>query len=683
MLLVSADGLSSRALSLVESAQVERAMVVGDPSGIPQATLSVLDKLGILVERVAGQDVYGTAAAAGRFADPGHATPARAETAIVVSDADPAGATAATPLAAGRSVPVLVTSAEELHPSTAGFIADNEISRVLLVGSTTEFSSEVALAIEAAGADVVRIVGETPQDLALTAGDYFEDVYLRDPRCTAGPRRFAVVPAGQARMALAAVPLLAHLCTALSYTDDGQLSPQTRNDIYLARHSPRGAQVHVFADADRISDSTVDIVLPPIRLAFPVTDPTLPGTNNTMAVIDEQRHVTLHLQGEGFSGINWLAWSPNAPRLAFAAKQAGTAGLFLLEPDSGAARRLTPPDRTLWLSTWAPAQWSPTGTHLAMSAYEDPDGNYHGTDADLYVIGVDSGNFTELSTSEDHDQFMYWNPAGDRILFLRHDQFGLPLGWMPNRDRAFLANITDSTVTELDLDGQALWYAQWSPDSSLIAMALVDDDRSQNGGLGPPRIQLVSSDRMPFVAADGYLADGYVLGWSADGSLLAVSQVLSDGADYERRIATVDAGGQELTELTELPGLSPDEHLRFWSWAPDHNALLFDRYDSEVHRTGSLLLVDAEQHSLLRLPGPIEQAEYRPFDFSPDGEQIGSMVYADVWLIVATDTRTGGSERLLLDVTEYRGQRTEQWADVRFLWNHHGLSGTIEWYADY
>ncbi len=52
---------------------------------------------------------------------------------IVVSDAEPTGAIAAAPLAAFGSLPLLATPAEELHPGTAGFIADNEIGRVLLV----------------------------------------------------------------------------------------------------------------------------------------------------------------------------------------------------------------------------------------------------------------------------------------------------------------------------------------------------------------------------------------------------------------------------------------------------------------------------------------------------------------------------------------------------------------------
>ena len=683
VLVVPADGLRLEALSLLESAQVERAMIIGDRGGTLQAALPELDAMGIDVELIAAEDVYATASAVADIAAADRGSAGLHRTAIVIGGADPADAAVAVSLAAANDVPLLITPAEDLHPSTAAFIADNELDRVLLVGSTSEFSSAVSAAIEAAGARIVRLRGETAHELALAVGDHFEEIRGDEPQCTSGPTRFAFASPDDPLKALVAAPLLAQLCAPLSYADTDRLPPQIRNGIYLARHSQRGAQVHVFADAEQIPDSTLDIVLPPIRLAFPVTDPTQPGNNNTMAVVDEQRRVTLYLQGEGFSNIDWLAWSPSAPRLAFAASRDGVNGLFLLEY-THASRRLTPADQTLWLSTWVPAAWSPTGSHIAMSAYDDPDGEYHDRDADLYAIGVDSGEFTVLAASEEHDQFMQWNPEGSRFLFLRHDQFGLPLGWMPDRDHAFLADIGDSTVTALDLDGQALWHAQWSPNSSLIAMALVDDDVSHGGGLSTPRIQLVAIDRMPLVSADDHLTDGYVLGWSADGTLLAISEVLSDGVNFQSRFATVDVASRQLADLIADPHIdSSGEHLRFWSWSPHDNAVLFDRYNSETHDTESLLLIDINQQSHVQLPDPVAQAEYRPFGFSADGTEIGSVVYADVWLIVATDARDDGSERLLLDVTEYRGLRTEQWADVRFRWDEHGLSGTIEWYADF
>ena len=682
MLLTPAEGLGAEALSLLESTHVERALIVGDLGGAVSASLSVLGELGVAIERVAGEDVYATSAAAGRVPGAGYGSSALANTAIVVSAGSPTGAIAAVS-PSGQGMPVLFTPPEELHPSTAEFIVANAISRVLLIGSATEFSPGVAQSIEAAGAEVVLLTGETPHDVETSVARHFEETNGREPHCTTSPTTFVVGLADDPHTALVAAPLLAHLCAPLLHVDGDQLSPKARNDIYLARHRQGGAQVHVFANTEDLPDSIVDIRQPPIRLAFPVDDPAVQGLNDTMAVIDEQRHVKLYLQGEGFTGINWLAWSPNAPRLAFAATHDGVDGLFLLEADTGSARRLTPPDRTLRLSTWAPAQWSPTGTHIAMSAYDDPTGNYHDRDADLYLVNADSGAFTVLAESDEHDQFIQWNPAGDRILFLRHDQFGLPLGWMPERDRVFLADISDRSVSALDLKGQALWHAQWSPDSSMIAMALIDDDASHSGDPGTPRIRLVASDPSPVASAGDDLTDGYILGWSADGSMLGVSQVLSDGDNYQSRIAIVDAADRQLTELAEPPDLTPHEHLRFWSWAPHQNAVLFDRYNTDTRNTGSLLLIDAEGQSLLQLPGPIAQAEYRPFGFSPDGSQTGSTVYSDVWLIIATDTRSDGSERLLLDVTEYRGLRTEQWADIQFFWNQYGLSGTIEWYADY
>ncbi len=195
---------------------------------------ATLAELGVAVEHQAGPDASATAAAVAEYLGVGTGAAPLEDAVIVVSDAEPTGAIAAAPLAAFGSLPLLITSAEDLHPGTAGFIADNEIGRVLLVGSTTDFSPEITSAIEAAGADVVRVVGETPQDLAQAVRGYFEEVRAHDSRCSAGPKQFAFALADDPLKALVAAPLLAQACTPLLFADAGSLSPQTRNDIYLA-----------------------------------------------------------------------------------------------------------------------------------------------------------------------------------------------------------------------------------------------------------------------------------------------------------------------------------------------------------------------------------------------------------------------------------------------------------------
>lgn len=684
MLVVPADGLGPQALAMLDTARVQRAVLVGDHGAALRSALPELDALDIAVEQAVEDDLYATAAAVAEHLVAGDDPAGVHRTAIITSAAGPAAAVVAASLAATRGLPLLFSPAESLHAATAEFFADHRIEFVLLVGTTDEFSAAVTEALVAAGIGVVAVSADTPAKLALHGVDASEESLGADPRCTASPSGLAVASPHDPLTALAAVPLVAQSCAPLVYVGDGTLPPRTRNDIYLARHSSRGAQVHVFADTEHILDSTVDATLPPIRLAFPVTDPALPGSDNTMAIVDEHRNISLHLQGADFSGINWLAWSPSAPQLAFAATHHGIDGLFLLEPETGATRRLSPPDRALRLSTWAPARWSPTGRHIAMSAYDGSEDSDPDQAADLYLIDIVAGTFQVLAASEDHDQFIYWSPTGDRILFLRHDQFGTPLGWMPHRDRVYLADVTDRTVTAVDLDGQALWDAAWSPDSNLIAMALVDDETLRTGGLGTPRVHLFKSDQTSISATGGHLADGYVLGWSADGSRLAISQVLSDGSETSMHLAVLDMGTGDLIDLGKQRDGSGN-FLTYAGWLPTGNVLVLRRYDSDTRNTNGLLLLNTDDQSSTIVGESVVDSAYGPFGFSPDGSQIGSEVFAQgMRLIVATDTRSDGSDRLLLDATEYTGYwGGELWADAIFRWDESGLSGTIEWYADY
>ncbi len=690
LVLVPPEGLRDEAIFLLQSADVRKALLVGNFEEVNEHLLATLAEFGIAVEHQTGPDASATAAAVADHVRVDAGSARSGDAVVVVSDAEPATAIAAAPLAAFGSLPLLITPAGELHPSTAGFIADNEISRVLLVGSATGFSPEVALAIEAAGADVVRVVGETPQDLARAAAGYFEEAHAQDSRCIAGPKQFAFARADDPLMSLAAVPLLAQACTPLLFADAGSLSPQTRNDIYLARHRPGGVQVHVFADTERIPDSTVDITLPPIRLAFPVTDPTLAGAHNTMAVIDEQRQVTLYLQDEGFRGINWLAWSPNAPRLAFAATQDETAGLFLLEPDAGTTRRLTPPDEHFAFSTWASPGWSPDGTRIALSAYVGGE-SHREPGADLYVVDVASGQLEEVSVTDLQDHFLKWTPDSRHVLYLRHDQFGTPLGIHTLRENAFLADVFEGTSTQLRLDGRALLSASWSPDGGYFAFELTEADIDDNHlwGTGTPRVFVAPKIQLPYAVAVEGISDGGLFwwspdgGWSTDGTRLAFSRIVSVDGETESRIAMYDIGSRGLTDLTGQD-TDPGSRFRYVGWSPIGSTLALRFHGNDTQDASGLYLLDPTSHVSVLVNDSLPQGAYRPFGFSPEGSQIGNVVFTGgTGLIVATDTSEDGAERLLLDATEYTGYPRDRSADLRMRWDEFGLSGTIEWYADY
>ncbi|WP_423919196.1 hypothetical protein [Candidatus Poriferisodalis sp.] len=142
-MLVPPEDLRGEAISLLQSADVQQALLVGNFKEAKIGLLATLAELGIAVERQTERDASALAAAVAEHAGVGTGAAHSGDAVIVVNDAEPTGAIAAALLAAFGSLPWLITPAEGLHPSTAGFIADNEVGRVLLVGPATDFSPDI------------------------------------------------------------------------------------------------------------------------------------------------------------------------------------------------------------------------------------------------------------------------------------------------------------------------------------------------------------------------------------------------------------------------------------------------------------------------------------------------------------------------------------------------------------
>ena len=105
-------------------------------------------------------------------------------------------------------------------------------------------------------------------------------------------------------------------------------------------------------------------------------------------------------------GISDLAWSPDGTRIAFIQENhTGTAGLRVLEPQSGRVICLTLPAHRAQSPSW-----NPEGTALAYVS--DQDGG-----PQVFIVDADGGHLRQLTRGGAPKLCAAWAPVGDRIAF--------------------------------------------------------------------------------------------------------------------------------------------------------------------------------------------------------------------------------------------------------------------------
>ena len=150
VLLTRSNQLPHNVARFIDEQNVSAVIIVGGTAAVPDAIQTAIEALGSRpkVERVSGTDRYGTAAAiGGRLGGP---TPtwcnSKQPAAILVNggDAGRADAIVAGPLAFSLGLPILLTMDDEVPDSTAAFLTDNRVERVVVIGGTKAVSAGVA-----------------------------------------------------------------------------------------------------------------------------------------------------------------------------------------------------------------------------------------------------------------------------------------------------------------------------------------------------------------------------------------------------------------------------------------------------------------------------------------------------------------------------------------------------------
>ncbi|WP_180357670.1 cell wall-binding repeat-containing protein [Streptomyces sp. NP160] len=142
--------------------------VMGGPAVVPADVVRAVEALGARTVRVAGDDRYGTAAAAAAIGAPSARTYALVgasggtsaqRTAIIASGTNPADALSAGPLACAARVPLLLTARDSLPDATRTALRSMAVRQVVTLGGPAAIGTAVLDALDAMGLAVLPVRG--------------------------------------------------------------------------------------------------------------------------------------------------------------------------------------------------------------------------------------------------------------------------------------------------------------------------------------------------------------------------------------------------------------------------------------------------------------------------------------------------------------------------------------------
>ena len=572
VLMTPPDELRADALEFLQRVGVSSAVVVGPDAsggahgpgrGVGAGVLEALDEAGISVERVAGEDRFGTGVAAAARVTPG-AMGELGRTAVIASSEVFADALVAGPFAARGIHPVLLTPPDELHADVSGYLGEAGISHIVLMGGTAALSESVEQSVEDLGIDVSRVAGSTRYDTAVKAAELVDGRYSD----TAGQTCFDDSALGLARArvpfdSFSAAPLLGRLCAPLVLADPAQIPPDTATYLDAAREANPSVDLRVFGGDAAVSQAAIDAYISGEDAAEPEEaegeDDEAEGETETEdepnvlpagtcggAIDDEPVQLVPSTNAED------PAWSPDCSRLVYTEN----GSLWTVSNDGTDARKLLDHGGAYLHSP----VWSHDGTRIAYVRDRNHENGHWSSH--IWTVNVDGSHNNQRTEGDQIDLWPAWSPDDSKIAFERligsgHDEHGILL----DSDRHIVV------MTSFGNDPKALneggrWEQSpaWSPDGSQLAyqtdgfVVVADTD----GG----------NERRVHAAV--YFADG--LSWSPDGARIAFTR--GDGSQSSIVIAGIDGLNEEVVFDEGLRTLAP-------RWSPDGQRIAFHTIDDE------------------------------------------------------------------------------------------------------
>ena len=173
ILLAQQHAVPQATLDALKSRAVHKVRILGGTGALGPEVASQLQAAGYTVERVAGSDRYGTAAAVARNSGTANigVRGTQGRTVILANGLRPTDALAAGPLAFGQQWPVLLTTTSALPAVTRQALSDLGIQHVVVVGGTAAVSDAVVADLQSGGRTVERVAGADRMGTATAIAD--------------------------------------------------------------------------------------------------------------------------------------------------------------------------------------------------------------------------------------------------------------------------------------------------------------------------------------------------------------------------------------------------------------------------------------------------------------------------------------------------------------------------------
>ena len=260
---------------------------------------------------------------------------------------------------------------------------------------------------------------------------------------------------------------------------------------------------------------------------------------------------------------------------------------------------------------------SPDGNSIA---FAERNGDAVNRNAEIKLLNLRTGNIQQVTncTMQDADcTTPVWRPDGRVIAYQRMElNSDLSVGISPNRVWLLDLTTTPATAQPLLADSQILGYSPvWSPDGGQLAFydtaqsGIVIYDFATSAELGEPSLAFVPTTY------------GTVGVFSPDGSHLVFPEMLPGGPLVRAALQVADLDNQEFISLTES---TPDVDDQAAAWHPDGDQLAIARryLDPERLTRGHQIFlsdVTGEEASPLVYE---ERYIHSFFSWSPDGDAL-------------------------------------------------------------